>query len=142
MTLAFEHLEAKLLAQLERCKPLRLAYVARRVVDLDHESAGHDLYAAAVELDRLYRELLDRGGKNASRGVFAGIGADFDKPDGELTLKDEEARIDHTELLSLLDMAVQTDEQAALDHYFANVVRRQPFSVQWEWDREHNCEEH
>ena len=98
MTLAFEHLEAKLLTQLERCKPLRLAYVARRVVDLDHESAGHELYAAAVELDRSYRELLDRGGKNASRGVFAGIGADFDKPDGELTLKDEEARIDHRDL--------------------------------------------
>jgi len=59
-------------------------------------------------------------------GVFAGS-EQISQPDGELTQKDEEARIDHTELLFTPHMAtVQTDEQAALDHYFANVVRRQP----------------
>jgi hypothetical protein len=78
----------------------------------------------------------DPGGKSAApqQRLVAGIGADFEKPDGECTGKDTQARLNHSRLERFVRMAVLgtfDGEQHALDKHFAFFCSGLPWSKLW-----------
>jgi hypothetical protein len=145
-TATFELREARLRAQIDNCDRLETEYLLVRACCLDRHTrrgratppteaevaeAGHALYAATVKLDQLYREMVEAG---EEQRLVAGIGADFEKPDGECTGKDTQAQLDHERLQRFVRMArlgTIKGEPHVLDEDFAHFCPGLPWSQLW-----------
>jgi hypothetical protein len=145
-TASFELREARLRTQIDNCDRLETEYLrvracclgaltppggATRPTEGEVAAAGHALYVATVKLDQLYREMVEAG---EEQRLVAGIGADFEKPDGECTGEDTQAQLDHRGLARFVRMArlgTRDGEQHVLDENFACFCYGLPSSKIW-----------